>query len=149
MKGKNQQKHSYFWLVGAGGPGNYRRRTKSQEEVRRMLISAKFRAKGLGIPFDLSLGDIHVPKKCPILGRDFSRGRVKGAKNGGNPWSPTIDRIVPRKGYVKGNVCVISMKANAIKETSSLLELEHRLEKERAYLSDLRKVVSFYRKINT
>lgn len=38
--------------------------------------------------------------------------------------SPTLDRIVPEKGYVKGNVAVISHKANRIKNNGSLEELE-------------------------
>lgn len=113
-----------------------------------MLIGVKARAKELGISFNLSLDDVIIPEKCPVFGNAFIRGNCKGTKHGGNPRSPTIDRIVPTKGYIKGNVCIVSMKANDIKETSSLKELEDRLRNEEEHLANLRKVVRFYQKIN-
>jgi hypothetical protein len=38
--------------------------------------------------------------------------------------SPSLDRIDPKKGYVKGNVAVISYKANRIKQDATPEELE-------------------------
>lgn len=38
--------------------------------------------------------------------------------------SPTIDRINPKLGYIKGNVWVISNKANRFKNDATLEELE-------------------------
>ena len=37
--------------------------------------------------------------------------------------SPTIDRIVPELGYVKGNVVVVSAKANRIKNDATITEI--------------------------
>lgn len=37
--------------------------------------------------------------------------------------SPTLDRMVPSLGYVRGNVTVISAHANRIKSDASLAEL--------------------------
>jgi len=53
-------------------------------------------------------------KACPVLGITFKRGI------NGNPLdtSPTIDRIDNSKGYVKGNVVVISYLANRIKTSA-------------------------------
>jgi hypothetical protein len=34
-----------------------------------------------------------------------------------------VDRIVPRRGYVRGNVAVISMRANRLKSNMTLDEL--------------------------
>jgi hypothetical protein len=38
--------------------------------------------------------------------------------------SPTLDRIIPSLGYVRGNVKVISMRANVLKHNASLDELK-------------------------
>lgn len=38
--------------------------------------------------------------------------------------SPTIDKIIPNLGYVKGNVWVISAKANRMKSNATVEELE-------------------------
>jgi hypothetical protein len=86
--------------------------------VARMLQKAKERAKEKGIPFSLSVLDVHVPTHCPLLGIKLKRGRGKRTDN-----SPSLDRIVPTEGYVKGNVWVISWRANRIKNDASLAEL--------------------------
>lgn len=72
-----------------------------------------------GIPFDIELEDIVVPERCPLLGIPLVRGGRR--KNRGNP---SIDRIDPAKGYVKGNVWVVSTRANKLKNDATLTELE-------------------------
>ena len=37
--------------------------------------------------------------------------------------SPSIDRILPELGYVKGNIAIISMRANWVKRDSSRDEI--------------------------
>ncbi len=37
--------------------------------------------------------------------------------------SPSLDRIIPEKGYVKGNVIVVSNKANVIKNNATPEEI--------------------------
>jgi hypothetical protein len=46
--------------------------------------------------------------------------------NGGKavPNSPSIDRIDPERGYVKGNIKIISFRANQIKSDASHQELK-------------------------
>lgn len=44
---------------------------------------------------------------------EFGIGRVHDA-------SPSVDRIIPDKGYVKGNCFVISSKANRMKQGNTL-----------------------------
>lgn len=84
-----------------------------------MVYHAKGRAKKYGIPFNISVEDIFIPNLCPVLGIRLFKGD-KVLHDG----SPTLDRIVPEKGYVKGNVVVISHKANRIKNNGTLEELE-------------------------
>lgn len=91
---------------------------KTPVEVR-MLRAAKTRAKREGLPFDLDLSDVVVPDICPFLGIAI----CKHNKGSHQPNSPSLDKIDPAKGYVKGNVHVISYKANAMKRDASIQEL--------------------------
>ncbi len=79
----------------------------------RLNIMAKGRAKKYKLPYNINEEDIKSiwPKdnKCPILGTEFK----SGLKN--KYVLPTLDKIIPRKGYVKGNIAVISFRANQIK----------------------------------
>ena len=88
-----------------------------------MLDRAKIRAKKKSIDFNIDLEYIkHIyPENnmCPYLKKKFVRGKGFSCAT-----SPTIDRIDPTKGYVKGNVEIISMKANIIKNDSSFEEIE-------------------------
>ena len=85
----------------------------------RLLSSAKARAKRLGAPFNLTLEDIVIPEFCPVLGIPIVS---KYAKRTGN--SPSVDKAVPSLGYVKGNVVVISWRANRLKSDASVDELK-------------------------
>jgi len=59
--------------------------------------------------------DIVIPDVCPIMGVPFNRMDKK--------FSPSIDRIVPELGYIKGNIQVISTLANSMKWNSTREEL--------------------------
>jgi hypothetical protein len=83
-----------------------------------MLQSARARAHNLGVPYDLSLSDIRIPEKCPVLGIPLFVGAGKPSGN-----SPTVDRRIPELGYVRGNVSVISHRANRIKGAATSDEL--------------------------
>jgi len=80
-----------------------------------LLALAKQRARRSGLPFNLSAEDIVIPRLCPVLGCALKHGRNKRPID----QSPTLDRIRPNRGYVKGNVIVISALANRIKSTAN------------------------------
>ena len=80
-----------------------------------LLALAKQRAKRDGLPFNLSGEDIVIPRRCPVLGITLKHGKNKKVLEE----SPTLDRIRPIRGYVKGNVIVISSLANRIKSTAN------------------------------
>jgi hypothetical protein len=91
-------------------------RTKEKVE-KDLLSSCKYRAKKKDLPFNLDLEDVRLPKVCPVFGCKFDwTGKVSDA-------SPSLDRIIPELGYVKGNVCIISHKANRIKNNATIEEL--------------------------
>ena len=65
----------------------------------------------------ITIEDIHIPDKCPYLQQPFDfTGK-------GSPWTPTLDRIDSTKGYIKGNIQVLSWKANAMKSNATKEEL--------------------------
>lgn len=83
-----------------------------------LLYEAKKRAKKRGTPFSISVEDVVIPEFCPVFGMKLERGigQLTDA-------SPTIDALIPSLGYVKGNINVISHKANRIKSDATLNEL--------------------------
>lgn len=85
-----------------------------------MFSNARSRARKKGLPFELELSDITIPVICPLLGILLQPAHNKRPA----PNSPSLDRIIPSLGYVKGNVWIISHKANTIKSNASLVELE-------------------------
>lgn len=94
-------------------------RWNRQNPKRVMIRSARFRAKTLGVPFNLKVPDILIPEVCPVLGVTLQPGNNKQKDN-----SPSLDRITPELGYVKGNVEVVSWRANRLKADASPDELE-------------------------
>jgi hypothetical protein len=82
-----------------------------------LLGNAKYRARKKNVPFEITADDIVIPSKCPALGTlfDYSRGKR---------YSPSLDRIRPELGYVPGNIQVISMQANVMKNNASPEELK-------------------------
>jgi uncharacterized protein (DUF433 family) len=85
-----------------------------------MVQLAKARAKKHGLPFNITEDDIEIPVFCPALGIKLERGE-QGKGHFDN--SPSLDKIVPEKGYVKGNVVVVSMLANRLKSNATIEQL--------------------------
>jgi hypothetical protein len=88
--------------------------------IKAMWWRAKKRAEKSGIEFDIELGDIDIPKVCPVFGFQFEVGVGKGPTDK----SPSLDRIDNAKGYVKNNVQVISFKANRMKSDCTVYDVE-------------------------
>src|ERR1035437_5610489 len=68
-----------------------------------MCRNAKRRAEKQGVPFSITPEDIVVPKVCPVLGIKLHRAKGKGPQD----YSPSLDRLKPKSGYVRGNITVI------------------------------------------
>ena len=108
-----------------GNPDELAKR-RDQAEVRYSNNWSKAKAKELatkakqrGLDFNIDETDIPLPEKCPILGITLQRG--KGTVRS---FSPSVDRIDNTRGYVKGNVVVISAKANSMKQDATLDQLK-------------------------
>jgi len=96
-----------------------RKKIEMSEELlkKTMLRGAKARATRGGYPFNIDASDIIIPAKCPVLGVELVYC--------GGPSSPSLDKIDPTLGYVKGNVMVISNKANTMKNNATKTELRN------------------------
>ncbi len=92
-----------------------------------MLVrAARRRAKRKGIPCTITWNDISpLPSHCPVLGY---RLRYYGSNHGRdlykNRAAASLDRIKNSRGYVPGNVIVISLRANLLKGQATLIELQ-------------------------
>jgi hypothetical protein len=84
-----------------------------------MVSTAKRRAKKHGVPFNIAKEDIEIPEFCPAL-----KVRIGKSKGSSGPFSPTLDRIIPEMGYVRGNILVISSRANQIKTDATWAEIQ-------------------------
>ena len=88
-----------------------------------LYYEAKKRAKQREIEFTITKDDIIVPSSCPITGVPL----VKHTKVFGRD-SFSLDRVDPTKGYIPGNVRVISWAANNIKNNFTLEQVENLLK---------------------
>lgn len=84
-----------------------------------LFLETRKRANSEGIKFDLEESDIQIPDVCPILQIKLQQ-HIDFARDD----SPSIDRLIPSKGYVKGNCFIISYKANRMKQDNTLEDLE-------------------------
>ena len=96
-----------------------KRESMVKNYIHHKLQQCKKRALLKGIEFNLTEEDIIIPEICPILEVPLVIGTA-----GKYEYSPSIDRINNSKGYVKGNVMVISKKANSMKNSATPQELE-------------------------
>ncbi len=95
----------------------YKWREDNHEKA--ILGRAKQRAKQKEFEFNLEAVDIVIPLKCPILDIEIIRNKKGSPKEN----SPSLDRIDNIKGYTKGNIMVISNKANTMKNNATPEEL--------------------------
>ena len=83
--------------------------------------SSRIRAKRDSLPHKIDtkyLKDIFPSDKtCPVLGTIMEFGS-KDEQN-----IPTVDKLMPSKGYVEGNLAWISLRANRLKNDATLEEI--------------------------
>ncbi len=100
-------------------PGPKPKKTIRQKKQVNLLALARRRSKKYNLQFNITIEDVTIPETCPVLGIDLILDQSRGFSDN----SPTVDRIDNTRGYEKGNVLVISWRANRIKADSNLEEL--------------------------
>lgn len=97
-------------------------RKTSHEE--RLLWRSRTRAKTKNVPHSITIKDIKISPVCPVLKIRIRKGFSGGVTSN----SPSLDRIVPKLGYVPGNVAVISQRANTLKNNLTVDQAKNLLE---------------------
>lgn len=87
--------------------------------VDKLFTQAKARAKRTNRSFNIEKKDIILPECCPIFGV-----KLMTNKKHCEPNSYSLDRVDSSIGYIKGNIQVISHRANQIKNDATLDELK-------------------------
>jgi hypothetical protein len=90
---------------------------------RYLLRGARKRAKEKGLECTIRPEDIKLRDVCPILGIPLVKNRGQWQSN-----SYSLDRRDSSRGYVPGNVEVISWKANSLKGELTIEEVERLLK---------------------
>lgn len=88
-----------------------------------LMNNARQRATKRGLEFTIEDKDVVIPIICPILGIPIVKNVCITIRSGPHSNSPSLDRIDNTKGYIKGNVQVISHQANTMKGNASPEEL--------------------------
>ena len=89
---------------------------KTMTLEKQLFYRLKANAKQNGVEFTLTVEDIVLPDACPVYEVPFI---YKDSQ-----WTYSFDRVDNSKGYIKGNVRVISRKANRQKSDMSIEDLE-------------------------
>ena len=79
---------------------------------KRLLSAIKYKCKKNNIPFDLTEEDLKIPTHCPVTGIELKIRSEKGKKD---YFTPSVDRIDPKGGYVKGNIRIVCLWYNTAK----------------------------------
>ena len=72
------------------------------------------------IEFSLPFEEDMYPDVCPVFGTRLIYGDPSVSRHN----RPSFDKVVPAKGYTRENVCIISFKANFLKNNASLDDIK-------------------------
>jgi hypothetical protein len=84
-----------------------------------IFTHARTRAQEKKLPFRITVNDINIPEKCPVLGIPLERN----AQHYGDS-SPSLDKVIPELGYTPENCWLISWPANKLQGDGTLAELQ-------------------------
>ena len=106
---------------GVNNDGGREKQTISKIKSPEYIIwyRAKDNSKKYKREFNIEVSDIIIPETCPYLGIKLSTD----ISQRDCPFYYSIDRIDSSKGYIKGNIQIISKLANTIKTNATIDEL--------------------------
>ena len=83
--------------------------------------AAKKRSRDKQLDFNIEVSDIIIPQFCPLLNIPIIHKTGTGKPR---PGSPSLDRLDNSLGYIKGNILVMSYRANVLKRDSEFQEMQ-------------------------
>lgn len=108
---RNEREENYYKKWGE------KQSTDLYDVQRQKFRAKKANATREGWEWSLDFGDLKWPSHCPIFGIELDYYAESRQEN-----SPSFDQIDPGKGYVTGNVQIISWRANRIKNNGTAEE---------------------------
>lgn len=111
----NGYHHAYCKMCDNNRAKHYRQQLYPQRHI---ISRLRHRCKIKNLEFNLEESDIIIPSHCPILDIPLKYNTHISDD------SVSVDRINPNLGYIKGNIMIMSMRANRIKTDATLAELE-------------------------
>lgn len=89
-----------------------------------IIRGIKSSAKRRGIEFNIKSEDLNLNEQCPLLEVNLNYKNFLGRTDSNSDVHATVDRIDNSKGYVKGNVWIISRLANNMKNKANPEQLK-------------------------
>jgi hypothetical protein len=125
-----REDYTYWESVKLNGtPGKKLHNGGNQEKTIKKMETRSFEyliwdrarqsSKERNLEFNLDVEDIVIPEYCPLLGIKLTFVFSKETRHS----YYSIDRIDSSKGYIKGNVQIISLRANTMKNDATNDEL--------------------------
>lgn len=91
------------------------RQRRMARPIAALLRGSKSNSKARNLEHSIDESDLVIPERCPLLGIKLDSSLP--ARSHG---LPSLDRIDNSKGYIKGNVWIISYLANRLKSNATL-----------------------------
>jgi|SRR6185437_12966403 len=122
------------WLFASKARSHRQWVRLKSSRIKPLLYQAKARAKARGLPFDLTVewAQRTFTGRCALTDVEFVNYPVQIRGQGPKPYSASIDRIDPKKGYVQENCRFVIFAVNAFRGTlgdQGMYDLAHILSK--------------------
>lgn len=115
---KNSKKALKYYHADKKKYSKWNKESRGKNIEAYILRRARGTAIKRGHDFNIEKSDIIIPEYCPYLEMKITPTEFNVDS------CPSIDRIDSSKGYVKGNIQIISYKANKMKSNASEEELK-------------------------
>ena len=92
---------------------------RKKRPIASLLKGSRSNSKKRGQEHTITETDLHIPECCPLLGIKLDSSLPLRAHG-----LPSLDRIDNSKGYVPGNVWIISFYANRLKSDATLEQMK-------------------------